>query len=261
MAESILFIHGMFQNAKSWDRWVSFFSQRGYDCIVESWPLHEGDPAQLRLSPPSGLGELHLNVVIDHFRNLIRSRVSRPIVIGHSVGGLVVQKLAADDLISAGVAIASVAPNRMLAFDWGFFKNSVAISNPLAGNEIFEMSPEGFHQSFANILGEEDSNRAYEATATHDSRNILRDCMLKPGHIDLSKPHVPLLFIAAEEDQIIPPELCQKNAKAYEDKGSISDYQDFPNRGHFICGEPGWEEVATSVANWLSTGETSHKST
>lgn len=248
MKETVLFIHGMFQNAKSWRNWVRCFSTRGYDCIAESWPLHVGEPADLRTNPPPCLGDLRLQTVIDYYAELIRIRTIRPIAVGHSAGGLVVQKLVELGVVRAGVAVASAAPNRMLAFDWRFLSYCLEIANPFGGDAYFEMTPDAFHRDFANTLTEVESNAAYEEFATYESRNVLRDCVLESGHIDLKKPHVPLLFIAAERDNIIPPQLSERNAAAYET--GIANYVMFPNRGHFLCGEPGWEEVAQYAADW-----------
>lgn len=252
MPNTIVFIHGMFQTPKSWDAWQQLFRSAGYETTAPAWPYHDGEPARLRGEVPPALGELRLRTVIDQYAALVRGLPEPPIAIGHSVGGLIVQELAARKLVSAGVCISSVAPNRMLAFDWSFFKNSAAIANPIAGNAPFEMTAKGFHATFANTMSEDESNEAYERTATHDSRNMLRDCMTGAGKVDLEAPHPPLLFIAGEKDQIIPPELNEKNAKAYKDTGSVVGYKEFANRGHFICGQPGWEEVAGFARQWLS---------
>lgn len=152
-----------------------------------------------------------------------------------------------------GVPINSVAPNGMLDFDWEFFKNSALIANPYKGNEPFFMDAEGFHGSFANTLSKSEGAASFESFATHDSRNVLRDCMGEDGKINLDEPHAPLLFIAGEKDEIIPYTLNEKNAKAYTDKNSLVTYQMFENRSHFICGEPGWEKVATTIYDWLKT--------
>lgn len=80
----------------------------------------------------------------------------------------------------------------------------------------------------------------------------MRDCLGSAGKIDVDIPHNPLLFIGGEKDQIIPPELNEKNAKAYKDETSITQFKEFPNRGYFICGKPGWQEVATYVYEWIS---------
>ncbi len=248
MTQTIVFIHGMFQNAKSWEHWVTYFSRQGYSCLAPSWPLHEGEPTALRSNPPKGLGTLRLNDVLDHFIKIVSELKTPPIAIGHSVGGLVVQKLAERDLIEAGVAIASVAPNRMLAPSWDLIRNGLSIANPFAGDKTVEMTADSFHRNFANVLSRKQSDAAYAMTATHDSRNVLRDCLKGPGQIDLSLSKCPLFFIGAERDRIIPAALCEKNARAYTHRAS---YLQFSNRGHFICGENGWQEVVSSVAAWL----------
>jgi pimeloyl-ACP methyl ester carboxylesterase len=251
MKNTIIFIHGMFQNPKSWDKWITFFKARGYNCLAPAWPLHEGEPSDLRDFPPAGLGDLELQKIVDQAEELIASTEEKPILIGHSVGGLIVQLMVAKGLAEMGVAIDSVAPNAMLAFDWGFLKNSALITNPFKGNEPFYMDLQSFHESFCNTMNMEETEAAWKAYATHDSRNVLRDCMGETGHIDLDIIHPPLLFIGGSEDQIIPASLNQKNAEAYTDESSIADFKEFEGRSHYICGQPGWEEVAAYVAEWL----------
>ncbi len=258
MKRTIVFIHGMFQNPKSWEKWMAYFTERGYNCIAPAWPDHDGNPATLRSSPPETLGDLSLDDVIAAMESAVvaaggnnTALDQRPIVIGHSVGGLVTQLLANKNLISLGVPISTVAPNMMMTLDWPFFKNVTVIANPLKGNEPFLQTPESFHESFCNTLNEEAAQLAFTETATHDSRNVLRGCLGPSGHLDLDMPHVPMLFISGHEDQIIPTELVEKNSKAYTDKASQTAYKEFAGRSHYICGEPGWEEVAEYVHNWL----------
>src|ERR1700761_8284004 len=242
MKNTIVFIHGMFQNPKSWEKWIAYFNEKRYNCIAPAWPLHDGNPADLRNHPPAGLGDLHLQTIVDEMERVVSSLPEKPIVIGHSVGGLVTQLLTQKGLVDTGVPISSVAPNAMLAFDWGFMKNSALIANPFKGNEPFEMDLESFHGSFCNTMSMEATEKAYNETATHDSRNVLRDCMGEAGQIDTELPHAPLLFIGGVEDQIIPYELNERNAEAYSDEVSISEFKAFEDRGHWICGQAGWEE-------------------
>src|SRR3954469_19530676 len=92
MANTIIFIHGMFLNPKSWHKWESFFSHRGFECIVPAWPYHDGDPALLRNKPSPGLGNLDLKTVTASMRSTALM-YDEPILIGHSLGGLVAQIL------------------------------------------------------------------------------------------------------------------------------------------------------------------------
>ena len=243
----------MFQNPKSWKKWEEFFTSKGFNCIAPAWPCHEGEPSTLRLNPPEELGDLRLATVVAKMEGIIEGLAEKPIVIGHSVGGLIVQLLANKNLISLGVPISSVAPNAMLSADWNFFKNSITIANPFKGDEPFYMTPEGFYDAFCNTLSKTEALVAFNETATHDSRNVLRDCMMEPGHIDLDIPHVPLLFIAGDQDHIIPHELVEKNSKAYTDAQSTALYKEYKDRSHYICGEPGADEIMEYVYNWISS--------
>lgn len=258
MSSTILFIHGMFLTPKSWERWVKFFSSRGFRCLAPAWPFHEGEPAELRERVAAGLGELRLAMVFDHFAHLLRDEGAKPILIGHSMGGLVVQHLISRGLGAAGVCISSVAPNAMLSLDWGFFRNSAAIMNPLMGDKPFVMTVEGFHHNFCNTLTAQEAQEAYDAYVVPESRNVLRDSMGRVAHLDLDRPHVPLLFLAGEQDNIIPDELNRKNAEAYTHRESISDFQDFASRGHFICNEPGWQAPASFIEGWLEANVAGH---
>lgn len=251
MKPRIIFIHGMFLTPKSWEPWISYFEALGYECEAPAWPLHESEPAELRRHVPPELGKLSLQDLYTGYERVAALEPEPPIVIGHSLGGLIVQKLVSLGLVRAGVGLCSVAPNKMLALDWGFMRNSVSITNPFAGDEPYEMTAEGFRKNFGNTMSEAASNAAYETYAVHESRQVLRDILGKDGEIDVEAPHVPLLFIGAQEDEIIPNALVRRNAAAYKDERSHSEFRDFSSRSHFIQGQDGWEEVAESIANWL----------
>jgi pimeloyl-ACP methyl ester carboxylesterase len=250
MKRTIVFIHGMFLNPLSWEPWAEYFESRGYDCVTPAWPFHDGIPSVLRENPPAGLGVLSLAEVLHEMREQAARHIA-PILIGHSVGGLIVQKLVSEGVGCVGIPICTVAPNRMLSLDWGFFRNSLSITNPLRGDALYPMDADAFHRNFGNTMSRADSDAAHRAYAMCESRNVLRDCMGETGEIDLERTHVPLLFIAAEQDEIIPADLCEKNARAYTERSSRVDYSVFPKTGHYICGQRGWEKVAARIHAWL----------
>lgn len=252
MKKTIIFVHGMFQNPKSWEGWINYFESKGYNCIAPAWPYHEGEPANLRDNIAEELGDLELDDIITPLETQILQLEEKPIVIGHSVGGLIAQILLSRGVLRAAVAISSVAPNKMITFDWSFFKNAATIANPLKGNDPIPMDLETFKGAFANTLIEEQARLEFERTATPDSRNVFRSCMSDSADIDVELPHSPLLLISASEDLICPATLIEKQFEAYTDKSSVIELKEFPNRSHYICNEPEWEEVATFTENWLS---------
>jgi pimeloyl-ACP methyl ester carboxylesterase len=246
--KTVIFIHGMFQNAKSWESWARIFRQKGYNCIVESWPLHEGNPSTLRENIPGALAKLRLDNIYDKFAALA-AQYPDAILIGHSVGGLIVQKLLNNGFGSAGICISSVSPNKMQSPDRDFYRANAKITNPFEEGELFKMTSDTFYENFGNAMTRKESDEAYELTATHDSRKILKDCLKETGTIDLSKTNKPILFIAAAKDKIIPPDVIRKNAEVYPKE--LTKFHEFKGRGHFICGQKGWEEVAYYSYEWI----------
>lgn len=253
MNPTILFIHGMFLNGQSWADWARFFEWRGYRVLAPSWPAHEGRPAEMRARAPAGLDELPLERVVESYARIIEEESTPPILVGHSVGGLVVQRLVAAGLGEAGVCIASVAPNRLLGSEVGAFCELALRAESLPGRGLVELTPEEFHRDFANVLSRPESDKVYARFVVPESRRVARDCLGTAGQIELDRPHAPLLFVAGDRDRIIPDALCEVNARAYTDSNSVADFRLFPGRGHFLCGEPGWEDMADQVGSWLAT--------
>lgn len=251
MKHQIVFIHGMFLTAKCWSGWMTFFENRGYQCHAPSWPCHEGDPCDLRIHPPARLGGISLQDLIEHFSAFVARLPHKPILIGHSLGGLIAQELISRNRASAAVAIGSVAPNAMAAWDLNFLCNTTTMANPFAGDSPYEITADKFHETFANTLSKERSDHLFDNYAVHESRNVVRDAMRESGHIDLHPPHAPLLFVAGDQDEIIPDTLVKRNAKAYDDPSSITAFLEFKGKDHLICIEDGWEEVAGAIADWL----------
>lgn len=251
MGNEIVFVHGMFMNPKSWGQWSQFFSARGHRCHAPAWPFHDGEPAALRASPPEGLGKLTLGEVIASVAKVVEALPEKPVVIGHSMGGLVTQRLVAQGLAKAGVCIDSAAPKGVAALSWSFLKSNLPVVNPFAGDAPFVMSPEHFQYTFCNTMTLDETRAVLDAFVVPESRNVARSSTGPDGAVDFARPHAPLLFIAGALDQIIPAALNKKNHAAYRDASSRCDLKEFAGRTHYICGQPGWEEVAGFVAEWV----------
>lgn len=252
MAGTIVFIHGMFLTPKSWESWRRFFRERGCRCIAPAWPWHDGDPKVLRERIPVETGHVELRDVVDACAAVCERLRERPILIGHALGGLVVQVLVNRGLAKAGVCISSAAPNGMLTLDWDFLKSSAAIANPLRGDTPYVMTEREFRRRFCNTMTPDQTRAAYMKYAVHESRNVLRGSLGSAGRVDLSRAHAPLLFVSGDRDRVIPEKLDLKVAAAYAPEAGVVDFKEFPGRGHFIIGEPGWEEVASYVDGWLT---------
>lgn len=249
--KTIVFIHGLFMNPKSWQPWMDFFKLKGYSCFAPAYPYHEREPSYLREHIESGLANLTFKQVIASLVAFIDTLPEKPILVGHSMGGLAVQKLIQDQKGTAGVCIDSAPPKGIFSFKWSFLKANLPVINPFKGNSVFVPSVEWFHNSFCNEMTFDETHTVYDQYVVPESRNIPRSSTGNDGKIDFSRSHPPLLFIAGEKDTIVPSSLNMKNFLAYKDRGSKKDFIEFKGRTHYICGQENWEEVAGYIADWI----------
>ena len=250
-SNSVVFIHGLFQNPNSWSEWKKYFEAKGYTCYTPAYPFHEGKPSDLRSNINSGLGKLTFGQVVNGLANFISTLPEKPILVGHSMGGLAVQKLIGMNVGTAGICIDSAPPIGVFSLKWSFLKANLPTINPLKGNSVCVPSVEWFHYAFCNTMTMEQTQIEYDNFVVPESRNIPRSGTMKDGKIDFKKPHNPLLFIAGEKDHIIPSSLNKQNYNAYKDKNSKIDFKEFADRTHYICGQKNWEEVAEYVYRWV----------
>jgi pimeloyl-ACP methyl ester carboxylesterase len=247
----VVFIHGMYLNGTSWQPWVDMFTQRGYRCHAPSWPMHDGDPAALRRTIDPALGKLTFGQVTSFLKAVTDPMPEPPVLVGHSIGGLQVQKLINDGYGVAGVAISPAPPRGVFSYDPHFYRANFPHANPLAGDRPVIMTPKRFHYTFCNTMSRAASDTAFTQYVVPESRNVPRSTLTKQGQIDFRKPHAPLLMIAAERDHLTPASLIRRNANAYRVVDSAVDFTEFPGRSHFICNQDGWQEVAEYALGWM----------
>lgn len=94
-SKTILFVTGAFVTHHCWDEWRAYFESKGYKTLAPAWPFKDGDGPTLRNRRPNDvdLATLTLKEVIDSYANVAKSLPEKPIIIGHSLGGLMTQIL------------------------------------------------------------------------------------------------------------------------------------------------------------------------
>ncbi len=239
-------------NPKSWEPWIQYFESNNFKCYAPAYSFHEGNPADLRKNINPNLGNLTFGQVVKSLSAFIDTLPEKPILIGHSMGGLAVQKLIGMNKGVAGICIDPAPPKGIFCLQWSFLKANLPTINPLKGNSVCVPSVEWFHYAFCNTMTLEQTGIDYNKFVVPESRNIARNSTLNDGKIDFKKPHNPLLIIAGEKDNIIPSSLNKKNAEAYKDNNSKVDFKEFAGRTHYICGQKEWEEVAAYINEWIT---------
>ncbi len=215
-SKTVVFIHGMYMNPLCWEKWIDPFDARGFKSIAPPWPGHNGPVQELRQHPDPELGNLTLSHVIDFYSEFIRGLDQKPILIGHSMGSLVVQCLLQMDMAVAGVAIDSAPPMGVLTASWSFLKSNWPHINPFAPlSEPMEMTFERFQYTFVNTFPLQEQHAAYDRYVVPESRRVPRESLTT--RIDFHKPHVPLLLVAGSNDNIIPASLNKVNSRRYKD--------------------------------------------
>lgn len=250
-SKTIVFIHGLFQNPESWALWKSYFEAQGYSCHTPAYPYHDGKPENLRKNIDPRLRKLRLQTVVDSFSNFISQLPEKPILIGHSMGGLIVQKLIQQKQGVLGICISPAPPKGTFSFKWSFLKSNFPTINIFKGNSPCLPSVKWFQYAFCNTMSLSQTEVAYSRFVVPESRNIPRSSTGRQGKIDFKQAHAPLLFVTGNQDHIIPVSLVKKNFKAYKDGSGKKTLQVFEGRTHYICGQPQWEEVASYIAEWI----------
>lgn len=252
-SKTIVFITGAFVHHSCWDEWRHFFEEKGYHTIAAPWPAKEQDAEKLRIRHPDpAIAGTRLAALTAYYSKIIEELPQKPILIGHSMGGLLTQLLLQLNLAKAGVAIHSLQPQGVFTFKFSFYK---AGWGPLgfftAVEKTYMMSFREWQYAFTNGMSYEEQRDAYYRFVIPESKLVVRDAITSAAKIDFSKAHAPLLFVAGSCDRFIPASLNLSNFKRYSDQGSVTAYKEFAGRNHFVLGQADWRENADYIASWL----------
>jgi len=251
MSKTVMLIHGMWGGPWYFEKFKKHFTAKGYRCITPTLRHHDVDPNQL---PDPALGTTGL---LDYAADLeaeISKLEEKPVLIGHSMGGLLAMILASRDLAAAAVALTPAAPAGINAITpsvvrsffsvqtkWGFWKQPMRQTyNEAVYSMLNLLSPAEQKEAYSNFVYES-GRAAFQIGYPYlDSQ--------KASRIDESSVTCPLLIIGGQEDRITPISVIRKVAKKFDQQ---ADYKEFAGHAHWIIAEPGWEEVAGYASNWI----------
>ena len=254
---TIVFVHGAWVTPLCWENFVGYFSGRGYTCLTPAWPYRDRPIDELRHRPAPELGQLGLVEIVDHYDQFIRGLGVPPILIGHSYGGLFVQRLLDRGLGSAGIAIDSAPPKGVLPFYPSVLRANFGVLSTIGGwRKVVRQSFKEFQYAFVNALPEAEQRAAYDRFVVPESGRIFFQSAFALFN-DAAAVHfgngrrAPLLMIAGGADHITPAAMNRVNFAKYKDSAALTEIKEFPGRCHWIIAQPGWEEVAAAIENWL----------
>jgi len=241
----LLFVHGAWHAAWCWDEnFLGFFADKGYRAAALSFRGHGDSPTNKPLRACS------IADYVEDVRSVADCLDRPPVIIGHSMGGLVVQKYLEKHDAPAGVLMSSIPPRGNLgnALRWLRDRPSNFAKMTLTGKALPYINPPQLaRERFFSPNTPEADVRKYAARLQEDSSRVGIDCLL----LSLPRPQrvtTPLLVLGAAEDGAHTRKEILATARAYGTEAEI-----FPDMGHNMMLEPGWDAVADRIHVWLGT--------
>ena len=155
----VVFIHGLWLLASSWDRWAELFDQAGYAPVAPAWPDDPETVEEARARPEVFAGK-GVGDVADHVAGVIGRLTMKPAVVGHSFGGLITQIIAGRGLSAVSVAVDPAPFRGVLPLPVSALRAaSPALKNPANRNRAIALTYEQFRYAWANALPETEAKQ------------------------------------------------------------------------------------------------------
>jgi pimeloyl-ACP methyl ester carboxylesterase len=250
MNTPVLMIHGMSCTGQVWTQFRSLFESRGVKVYTPT--LRPELRVGLRARAPRALRDLTLADYLSDLEQEIASIEQEtgmtPAAIGHSMGGLLAQALAARGRVSAGVFISPAAPAGIRTFQSNVFWTGFAIAHRLGWTPpVIRAARHTLDRMVLNALPVSERAAVLEAMV-YESGRVFAEFARFP--VDESQVRVPVLVVAAGRDRLVPAALVRLTGRKYAAVGG--DFREYPNHGHWLYSEPGWETPANDIFDWLT---------
>ncbi len=254
---TVLFIHGLWMHPTTWDPWAQVFNAQGYPTMAPGWPGDASTVGETREHPEDIAGH-GIEDVTDHYAKVIADLDEPPIVVGHSFGGLIAQKLLGQKLATAAIAIDPAQPKGVLKLPLVQLGSVFPVlSNPGNYRKAYSHNRESFHKSFARAVSKDESDALFEQYAIPAPGRPLFEAALanfaphSPAAVDFNARRGPLLMIGGGKDRTVPKASSDSSFKKYAKAPTINEYKVFGDRGHSLTIDHGWREIADYSLAWL----------
>lgn len=254
----VVFIHGLWLHATSWQPWIDLFREAGYDPIAPGWPGEPATVAEAR-ERPDEVADRGIDDVTAHFAEIISGLSAPPVLIGHSFGGLITEKLLGQGIGAAGVAIDPAQIKGVLPLPLAQLRSGLpALGNPANLHRSVTLTEKEFRYGFGNALTEEESSELFQAwTIPSPARPLFQAAaanfvLHSQAAVDTgNQTRGPLLLISGTADHTVPDVVTNSTFKRYRDSTAVTHLQKFEGRGHSLTIDRGWKDVADAVLEWL----------
>ena len=207
----VVFIHGLWLHSSSWQPWAELFQAAGHPTYTPEWPGVPDTVEATRAHPEAQAGKGLVEIIKAH-ADFLLTLDEKPIIIGHSFGGLIVQSLMGESLGAAGVAIDPAQIRGVLPLPIAQLRSALpGLGNPLNYKKSVSLTEAQFRYGFANAVSEEESKELYdEWTIPSPARPLFEAAMANFNPHSPAKVHThnntrgPLLLISGRQDHTVP---------------------------------------------------------
>jgi pimeloyl-ACP methyl ester carboxylesterase len=169
-ARPVVFIHGLWLHPSSWGPWESLFGQAGYQVLSPGWPGDQ-ETVDLARANPESVADHGIDDVVEHFASIIGDLDASPVLIGHSFGGMIAEKLLGLDMAAAAIAIDAAQIKGVLPLPLSSLRSTLPVfENPANRHRAVMLTAEQFRYSFGNALTERESDELYNRWVDKPSR-------------------------------------------------------------------------------------------
>lgn len=257
-ATPVLFIHGMWLHATSWQPWMKVFEESGYKPLAPGWPGEPDDVEGARRAP--GLvANRGIEDLTAHYRQIAAKLPSEPILIGHSFGGLIAQKLLGEGIGRAAIAINPAQMKGVLPLPFAQLRAGFpALGNPFNKSRSVALNAKEFRFGFGNKLTEHESNELFEKwSIPSPARGLFEVAFANFNPRAASAVNTanttrgPLLLTSACSDHTVPDVTSRATFRQYRKSTAVTSFRQFVGKGHSLVIDHGWHDVAVSCLSWL----------
>jgi len=254
----VVFVHGRWLLPNSWERWVGLFEEAGFVAVVPGWP-DDPETVEQAKARPEVFAHKSVGQIADHFEGVIRRLAQKPVVIGHSFGGLLTQILAGRGVARVSVALDPAPFRGVLPLPISSLRSAMPVlGNPANYRRAVPLTYEQFRYAFANAVGEDEAKELYETYAVPGSGVPLFQAAtanLNPwteAKVDTKNPQRgPLLIIVGDKDHTVPPAIAKASYNRQKRNEGVTEFVTIPGRGHALTIDGGWREVATTALDFV----------
>src|SRR3982751_2181652 len=158
----VVLIHGLWLLPSSWDNWAQRFEEAGYAAVTPSWPDDPETVEEARAHPELFAGKT-LGQITDHVAEVIQALTRKPVVMGHSTGGLLAQMIADRGLSAATVAIDPGPFRGVLPLPVSSLRSAAPVlANPLNRKRAVTLTFDQFKYGWTNALGDDEAKELYD---------------------------------------------------------------------------------------------------